>query len=127
MGGGDGVAALANDNYHLADGAVPIDRGRALPAELATNHPLLHQYVEHHWAEDRPDDGYLDMGAWEIGGGLPGDLDDSGEVDLVDAVIALKILAGYQRSVILTPENDLGADGQVTMAEAIFALEELAK
>ena len=62
-----------------------------------------------------------------VTGGLPpglvGDVDNSGAVDLVDAILALKIAAG------LTPEDDVftwadvNGDGKIGVAEALYALQ----
>ncbi len=54
-----------------------------------------------------------------------GDLNHSGEVNLEDAILALRILSGIDVENIYT-DADVNTDGDIGLAEAVFALQESA-
>jgi len=60
-------------------------------------------------------------------GKLPGDVDGNGKVELADAVLALKIMAG----ITISPEQtvklgaDVNGDGKIGMAEVVYILTHL--
>ncbi len=62
-------------DFALATGSQCIDAGGTLNAAVLPDNDLLMQYVLHQDGETRPDDGILDIGAFEFaGGGAPADL-----------------------------------------------------
>jgi hypothetical protein len=60
------------------------------------------QYVEHAYAAPRPNDGQLDIGAFEC---FPGDADYDGDIDLDDLTVCTSAMNGPKQIA-----NDLGAD-----------------
>ena len=63
-GSAPGFIDEASQNFRPAEGAPVIDAGTALHAG-AFDHPVLRHYVRHTMTEPRPDDGALDIGAYE--------------------------------------------------------------
>lgn len=64
-GSDPGFVDLASDNLELVAGSPCIDQGAALlPAVLPTHRPVV-EYVRHQMSRPRPDDGQLDIGAYE--------------------------------------------------------------
>jgi len=60
-------------------------------------------------------------------GKLPGDVDGNGKVELADAVLALKIMAGFTISAPQTVNlnADVNGDGKIGMAEVVYILTHL--
>ncbi|MFP4350057.1 MAG: hypothetical protein ACLFQY_17320, partial [Desulfococcaceae bacterium] len=56
---------------------------------------------------------------------VPGDVDNSGEVDLKDAILALQIVAGLQPNVSINTNADID-DDRIGLTEAIFSLQKTA-
>jgi hypothetical protein len=57
---------------------------------------------------------------------IAGDLNDNGEIDLGDPLIALKIVAGLAPSSSSNPGHDVNDDQRIGLAEAIYILDLLA-
>ncbi len=57
---------------------------------------------------------------------LPGDIDDSGDLDLTDAILALKVLAGIVPASEVYKETDVNNDGKIGLEEVIFILQDAA-
>ncbi len=53
---------------------------------------------------------------------LPGDIDGNKKVELADAVLGLKILAGIQSAANIQIGADVNADGKISIAEVIYVL-----
>ena len=64
-------------------------------------------------------------GTSDCGGGVPGDLNGDGSVDLTDIIIALKILDGVTVSG-LNLKADVNGDCRIGPEEAIFVLQKVA-
>jgi len=60
-----------------------------------------------------------------VGYVLPGDLDGNGALELGDAILALRVMAGIRASVNI--DADVNGDGQIGAAEAAYVLREIAK
>jgi hypothetical protein len=74
LGNSPGFVNEAGQDYHLASGSACVNVGIALnPAVLPAN-DVVRQYVKHQSSEARPNDGQLDLGAFELQGGPPADL-----------------------------------------------------
>ena len=56
---------------------------------------------------------------------LTGDVDDSGQVDLPDAIISLQIMNRLTPAATVHKGADVNADGRIGLAEAIFAIQVL--
>ncbi len=61
-----GFVNEAGQDYHLAAGSAAIDAGTALNASVLPDNNVLEQYVRHLSSEPRPEDGTLDIGAFEF-------------------------------------------------------------
>lgn len=57
---------------------------------------------------------------------IPGDVDGNGRVDLADAVMALRIVAGVSATPSPPPTASLAGNGKIGLAEAIYALQKAA-
>ena len=57
---------------------------------------------------------------------IPGDVDGNGRVDLADAVVALRIVAGVNVTPSPPPTASLAGNGKIGLAEAIYALQKAA-
>ena len=57
---------------------------------------------------------------------LPGDIDRNGNIDLRDALLALKIAQGQKNSQFIFEGIDINFDNKIGLAEAIFILKEIA-
>jgi hypothetical protein len=55
-----------------------------------------------------------------------GDLDNDGNIDLVDSILALQIIVGLEPSVMIHQNSDVNNDQQLGMSEAIFILQHVA-
>jgi len=62
-----GFADYANSDFSPAAGSVCIDRGGALHDDTVPGYTPLLQYIRHQRSTVRPDDGALDLGAFESG------------------------------------------------------------
>jgi len=54
---------------------------------------------------------------------LPGDVDGNHAVDIVDAILALRIMAGMESGRIIPPSADVNGDGKIGFTEALHALQ----
>jgi len=54
---------------------------------------------------------------------VPGNIDGKGDVDLADAVLALKTAAGVRETDAVFLKNDADGDGRIGVADAVFVLE----
>ena len=57
---------------------------------------------------------------------VPGDMDDSGSVNLADAVLALKVAVGLEIGTVVYEAADVNGDGKIGLAEAAYALRQMA-
>lgn len=57
---------------------------------------------------------------------LRGDVNGDGEINLTDAVLALRILSGLDNSLIVHHEADVNNDGEISAADLIFILQKAA-
>ena len=117
-----GFVDFLQDDFHLEFSSSALDAGIALHPDLLANHPLTKQYRYHRQVENRIDDGNLDLGAFETDQGMSGDVNGSGVVDLTDAIVALRIVAGSDDTLEFPPASDIGEDGKVTLEEALHSL-----
>ena len=53
----------------------------------------------------------------------PGDVNGDGEVDLLDAILALRVVANLQEELSLHLSGDVNGDGRIGVEEAIYALQ----
>nr|WP_319394162.1 PKD domain-containing protein [uncultured Desulfobacter sp.] len=86
LGETPGFIDAGNDDYHLADAAPVKDiiQGDLFPGGYVPDK----QYVKHLAFESRPDDGRLDIGAFELAGPpCPADLEPDGRIDAGDMVL----------------------------------------
>jgi hypothetical protein len=74
LGSAPGFANEAGQDYHLASGSACVNMGIALNAAVLPVNDVVRQYVKHQGNEVRPNDGQLDIGAFELAGGPPADL-----------------------------------------------------
>jgi len=103
---------LDNGDYHLQADSPCIDAGTpngAPPDDI----------------EGNPRDEFPDMGAYEYrGGGLPGDVDEDGNVTLHDAVLVLQYVVGIEN---LSPSQlkaaDVTGNGTITAFDAALILQ----
>ena len=58
---------------------------------------------------------------------LPADIDDSGNIDLKDAIIALQLFSGMKVQVPVFASADVNGDGKIGVAEVIYALQSLTR
>ena len=73
VGTSPGFANEAGQDFTLAAGSACINAGGALAAG-ASAYPVTMQYVKHQAGETRPNDGLIDIGAFEAAGGPPANL-----------------------------------------------------
>jgi hypothetical protein len=62
-----------------------------------------------------------------IGSGMLGDIDLSGDVTLVDTILALQIVSGQQPSAAISLVADVNADVKIGIPEVIYTLQKVAK
>lgn len=120
-----GFIDFEQHDYHLAPVSSALDGGVGLHPDLLASHPLTYQYHYHRQGEDRFDDGLLDLGAFEKIQGTTGDVNGNGSVDLTDVILALRVVTGFNDTLLLKPGSDIGSDNRVTIAEAIFCLQNI--
>lgn len=120
-GDAPGFIDFAAGDYHLLNSSVARDVGRSPdPAVLPGNLPI-YQYVPHLLAEERGDDGNIDIGAFEyqsLGTGGPGDM------GLEDVISVLQIVSG-QVPAKDQAGTDIDGDLKIGLQEAIFCLNNL--
>jgi hypothetical protein len=73
-GSSPGFVDEPGQNFALASTSACVDAATVLHASVLPTHDLLRQYVKHRASEPRPDDGVLDVGAYEFGSAQPADL-----------------------------------------------------
>ncbi|MBI1761248.1 MAG: putative Ig domain-containing protein [Acidobacteria bacterium] len=73
-GSAPGFVNEAGQDYRLAVGSACINAGVALNAAVLPAHNVVWQYVKHQSSEARPNDGWFDIGAYELAGAMPADL-----------------------------------------------------
>ena len=56
---------------------------------------------------------------------VPGDVDGDGSVDLKDAILCLKILAGFADPGEVSPDADVNGNGRIGFEELFFVLKQL--
>jgi hypothetical protein len=56
---------------------------------------------------------------------FPGDLSGSGKVDLIDAIMALRVVAGYEAKAVHSG-RDVNGDGKIDLMDAVYILQRLA-
>jgi len=56
---------------------------------------------------------------------IPGDVDRDGNVNLTDAILAIRICAGITPSVSICPEADVNGDGKIGLAEVVYILQKV--
>jgi hypothetical protein len=61
-----GFYDMADQDYRLLDESICVDAGAELPSGILPDHDLYYQYVRHQRLTERPDDGHLDLGAFEF-------------------------------------------------------------
>jgi hypothetical protein len=62
-----------------------------------------------------------------VQGTPPGDVNISGEVDIADAVLAIRLLSGKNPGTEDLTGADVNGDGQIGAAEAVYILQKLAE
>ncbi len=104
-----GFEDAGNDDYHLAEEspAKDIVEDYTFPDAMVPDR----QYVMHQASEPRPDDGRLDLGAYEsAGSSCPGDLDHNGRVDAFDLIL---LVADFGKtSAVEDVDGDNDMDGK---------------
>ena len=72
----------------------------------------------------------IDLSGTEYPPQVPGDLDDNGQADLVDAILGLQVMSGMKPSELREDSAGSGADvngdGKIGMAEVIYILQNAA-
>jgi len=58
--------------------------------------------------------------------GTPGDLNGINGVDLADAIMGLRILAGISVAETINPNADVNGDGKIGLPEVIYILQKVA-
>ena len=122
-----GFVDFGSNDYHLGGDSPAVDMGIALESTLQVNHPLDFQYRYHQGGEPRPDDGFLDIGAFERYQPVKGDLNGDGVLGLTDCILSLQVVAGKQPALDLQEGVDVDEDAKVGLAEALYCLQQLAK
>lgn len=117
---------FAQHNYHLAESSVARNGGIPLDSSLQSSHPLTLQYKHHRQTEPRPNDGNLDIGAFEFSGVAQGDIDGNGTVELGDAILGLQLLSQQNYSGSIELQSDVNDDSQIGMGEVLFIIKKVA-
>jgi hypothetical protein len=64
------------------------------------------------------------MGAYELNEVLlPGDVDGNQAVNMADAILALRILAGMNSGITVNMGGDVNGDGRIGFAEALYVIQ----
>jgi hypothetical protein len=72
----------------------------------------------------------VDIGAFEYGSILfveKGDLDNNGEIEMDDAILAIMVMSNIAVPVPIFKEADINNDGVIGLEEAIYALQVLSE
>lgn len=125
-GNSPGFEDFAQDNYHLAVDSAARDAGVALDSDLLDNHPLTLQYKYHRQSETRPEDGSIDIGAFEFISGIQGDIDGNGAVEIHDAVLGLQLISNTPPIGNINPNSDVNGDLKLGLAEVLFIFRQIA-
>ena len=107
-------------DFHLQATSDAKDSAGTLHPDVVATHPLNYQYVQHVGSEERPDDGLLDIGAFEYHTSSAGDVDGNGRIELADVILALKIAAGLSPEAAITISADTDGDQKIGLPEAIY-------
>jgi len=62
----------------------------------------------------------------DLGGVKKGDVNGDGNVDMADAVLALKILAGMEPPLAVSREVDVNGDSRIGLEEILSIIERIA-
>jgi hypothetical protein len=73
-GASPGFVDEAGQDYHLAAASACVNAGNLLNSAVLPANDVVRQYVKHRSSEPRPNDGALDVGAYELGSSQPADL-----------------------------------------------------
>ncbi len=115
---------ISGENFHLREISGAKDSGVELDPDLMLQYPLINQYVSHTAGESRPDDGTLDIGAFEYFYMLPGDVDGSGHIGLADVILSLQVTAGLFPGRVES-SADISGDQKIGLEEALYGLAEV--
>ena len=64
------------------------------------------------------------MGSYELNEVLlPGDVDSNQAVNMADAILALRILAGMNSGITVNMGGDVNGDGRIGFAEALYVIQ----
>lgn len=74
IGTSPGFVNEAGQDYRLAVGSACVNAGVALNAAVLPTHNVVRQYLKHQSSTARPNDGWFDIGAYELAGATPADL-----------------------------------------------------
>lgn len=124
-GNDPGFKDITTEDYHLSDGASVINQGIGLEQRIDTNYLLLSQYKYHRQTEPRPYNSQLDIGAFEYGGGLMGDTDGNGSLELHDAILALQLMSNIPPPTQISKLSDVDGDSKIGMVEALYIIQQL--
>lgn len=69
-----GFVNEAGQDYRLAAASACVNAGVALNAAVLPAHDVVRQYAKHQSSSARPNDGWFDIGAYELAGATPADL-----------------------------------------------------
>ena len=122
VGSAPGFANLEGDDYQLQESSSARDSGLNSYLGLDVSLPD-EQYVVHQDTEERSIDGSFDIGAFEYGDASVG---SSGEIDLIDTMVALQVLAGGETALAATV-SDVDGDRKIGIAEAIEGLQAVSR
>ena len=56
---------------------------------------------------------------------MPGDVDNSGELDLIDAILCMKVVCGIDPGVALYAGADVNQDKKLGLEEAMYILQKI--
>jgi hypothetical protein len=65
---------------------------------------------------------------WPVRSSVPaskGDVNNDGQVNLTDTVLALRVIAGISPQQIVYKEADINGDGKIGLPEAIYILQKV--
>lgn len=118
--------------YPIFLGAMPASDGYSYWSSTTT--PIATEYVRTVGFTDGSDTGYTRdsqhlvraVRGSQCRHFLPGDCDNSGSVDLRDAIMALQIGAGQTPSVQINVHADVNSDNRIGIAECIYTLQAVA-
>ncbi len=125
------------DNYFVDRGAYdfhltvdsPAIGGAVNPGNAGGfNLTPVYEYVHPCSKKDRPNDGHLDIGAFEYVTAeiLPGDINGDGSRNLADAITALLLASSLETDENIDTTGDVDENMKIGLEEAIFILQHLA-